>query len=235
MSKEGPLQRVPFFYGDDFEFPAADSATAEGVLALGGEVSVLSLRRAYSQGVFPWPVDPRYPILWFSPPERCIFELDHFHVSRSLKKVIQRGHFEVRFDTAFEEVIGHCATTRRDGYGTWIDQRMLPAYVALFELGRHDNLSAHSVEVFLDDELVGGLYGIAYGGVFTGESMFHRVDNASKVALFALVERMKECAFSLLDAQVPNPHLTQMGAEIISRARFLERLESTSGDDCLLS
>ncbi len=235
MSQDPPMRRVPFFDGDEFEFPAAGETTAEGVIAMGGEITVRSLRRAYGQGFFPWPVDPHYPVLWFSPPERCIFELDAVKVSRSLRRELRSDRFEVRFDTAFDQVIDGCASAQKDGCGTWIDERMKPGYLALHKDGRRDCLSAHSVEAWTEGQLVGGLYGIAVGGVFTGESMFFREANASKVAFVALVERMRERGFDHMDAQVHNEHLDSLGASVISREEFQERLSATRYNDCRLT
>jgi leucyl/phenylalanyl-tRNA--protein transferase len=235
MSGETTLTRIPFVEGDDFEFPAADQTTSEGVIVIGGEVTVRSLRKAYGQGFFPWPVDRRYPILWFSPPKRCIFELNALKISRSLRREIRSNRFEIRYDTAFEEVLESCASVRKDGFGTWIDARMQPGYVALHHDGRRDCLSVHSVETWLDGQLVGGLYGVAVGGVFTGESMFFTESNASKVALFALIERMKERGFDHLDAQVHSEHLESLGARIIPRTEFLARLAKVRNQDCRLS
>lgn len=235
MSQDTPMTRVPFFEGDEFAFPAPDQATAEGVIAMGGDITVRSLRRAYGLGFFPWPVEPGYPILWFSPPERCIFELDAVKISRSLRRELRSERFEVRFDTAFDRVIDACASARKDGFGTWIDHRMKPGYRALHKDGRRDSLSAHSVEAWAEGRLVGGLYGIAVGGVFTGESMFFRETNASKVALVALLERMRERGFDHLDAQVHNDHLVSLGASVISREAFQERLNTVRYNDCRLT
>ncbi|HIA03751.1 MAG TPA: leucyl/phenylalanyl-tRNA--protein transferase [Myxococcales bacterium] len=235
MSQDPPMTRVPFFEGDEFEFPVADQATAEGVIAMGGEITVRSLRRAYGLGFFPWPVDPRYPILWFSPPERCIFELDAVKISRSLRRELRGARFEVRFDTAFDQVLEACASARKDGFGTWIDDRMKPGYLALHKDGRRDCLSAHSIEAWAGGRLVGGLYGIAVGGVFTGESMFFRETNASKVALVALIERMRERGFDHLDAQIHNQHLDSLGASVIPREEFQARLTAARYNDCRLT
>ena len=199
--------------GEEFVFPPHKCATEDGVLAIGGALTPTTLRRAYGQGIFPWPVDPSLPVLWFSPPERYVIELDGLHVSRSLKKVIRSGRFDVRVNTAFERVIRACAVIARPRQaGTWIDERMVRAYVALHREQAQDGIAAHSIEAWEGDRLVGGLYGVAIGGVFSGESMFSLEPNASKVALVGLVDRMRQSGMELLDCQVYTEHLESMGA-----------------------
>jgi leucyl/phenylalanyl-tRNA--protein transferase len=213
--------------GEDFQFPPASTASPEGVLVIGGVLSPKTLCRAYTQGIFPWPVDPDYPVFWFCPPQRMVIELDGLHVSRSLRKVIQSGRFEVRMDTAFERVVRGCsAVERADQDGTWIDERMVEAYLALHELGVVDGVSVHSVEVWENGQLVGGLYGVSVGGVFSGESMFTLTPNASKVALVGLVERMVVGGMAFLDCQVHTEHLASMGGTLIDREEYLERLSA---------
>lgn len=170
---------------------------------------------AYSRGIFPM-ADADGEIAWFSPDPRCIFPLDEFHVPRSTRQAVERGGFEIRIDTSFREVMLGCAA-REDG--TWISEEILEVYCALHDLG-----CAHSVEAWRDGQLAGGLYGVALGGAFFGESMFHRATNASKVALVALVERMKSRGFVLLDTQWITPHLAMFGATDIPREQYLHLL-----------
>jgi leucyl/phenylalanyl-tRNA--protein transferase len=171
---------------------------------------------AYRTGVFPM-ADEDGEIYWFSPDPRCVFELDGFRVPRSLRQVIRRGAFDVRIDTSFDDVIRACAARAE---GTWISARIMAVYS---ELHRHGFV--HSVESWQRDELVGGLYGVTIGGAFFGESMFHRVSDASKVALVALVDRLRDRGFMLLDTQWSTPHLKRFGAVEISRREYLRRLE----------
>ncbi|HMQ16958.1 MAG TPA: leucyl/phenylalanyl-tRNA--protein transferase [Phycisphaerae bacterium] len=171
--------------------------------------------QAYCAGAFPM-ADHRGRIRWFSPDPRCIIELDRFHVPRTLRKTVRRGVFELRSDTAFAEVIAACAER---GEGTWISPRIIRLYTALHAMG-----FAHSVEAWKDGRLAGGLYGVAIGGAFFGESMFHRVTDASKVALVALVQRLRERGFGLLDNQWLTPHLARFGAVEIPREEYLRRL-----------
>lgn len=171
---------------------------------------------AYAQGIFPMDVEGQ--IQWFSPDPRAIIPLDGFHASRNLRQTYRSGRFEVRFDTCFEDVIRQCARRQE---GTWISKEIVDAYTALYELG-----FAHSVESWHGGELAGGLYGVALGGAFFGESMFHRKTDASKIALLALVERMKERGFTLLDIQFLTPHLTRFGAVEIPRRQYLIRLQA---------
>jgi leucyl/phenylalanyl-tRNA--protein transferase len=213
--------------GEDFQFPPARTASPEGIVVIGGVLSPKTLCRAYSQGIFPWPVDPDYPVFWFCPPQRMVIELDRLHLSRSLRKVIQSRRFEVRMDTAFERVVRACAAVERaDQDGTWIDERMVKAYLALHGQGVVDGVSAHSVEAWEEGQLVGGLYGVSVGGVFSGESMFALKPNASKVALAGLVERMLAAEMALLDCQVETDHLASMGGTLIDREEYLERLSA---------
>jgi len=229
------MSRVAVFVGDDFEFPPGESANEDGVLGLGGDVTPASIRRAYRRGIFPWPVGRDYPILWFCPGERCVFRVDQVSPSRRLKQLIKQQHFDIRFDTAFPEVMLGCAEPRDDDGGTWIDDRMFPAYTQLFNQPMQDNVRAHSIEAWRNGELVGGVYGLAIGRVFTGESMFFREANASKVAFMALAERMKERGFVLLDGQVWSDHLGSLGAEMIDRSEFLELLFAVRDDECPLT
>jgi leucyl/phenylalanyl-tRNA--protein transferase len=199
-------------------FPPPDLAEPDGLLAVGGDLSPARLLLAYSLGIFPW-FNAGDPLLWWSPDPRCILEAEELHVSASLAKVLRRGIFSVTFDRCFPEVISACAEGRRAGGGTWITPEMEAAYCRLHEMG-----FAHSVECWRDGELVGGLYGVSLGRCFFGESMFHRVSDASKVAFVTLVRTLSERGCELIDCQMPNPHLASLGARGISRQDFLERL-----------
>jgi leucyl/phenylalanyl-tRNA--protein transferase len=199
-------------------FPDARDAVKRGphagLVAVGGDMSVPRLLLAYRSGLFPWTANP---VTWWSPDPRGIIELDQFHVSRSLARTLRKGGFEVTFNRAFREVITACAKTRRPG--GWISPEFITAYTALHEAGH-----AHSVECWRAGELVGGVYGVAVGGLFAGESMFHKADDASKVALFHLVGRLRERGFILFDTQMVTPVTRQLGATEISRATYLRRL-----------
>jgi leucyl/phenylalanyl-tRNA--protein transferase len=193
----------------------------EGIVAYGGDLSPSRLMLAYRMGIFPW-YSINDPILWWSPDPRLILELGDFKLSRSLRKKISQ--FEIRFDSAFSEVIRECATAPRRGQnGSWIVPEMIEAYENLHALGY-----AHSVEAYHNGALVGGLYGVSLGKVFCGESMFAKVSDASKVALAVLVEYLKRREFDFIDCQVPTVHLKSLGAKEISRSVFLERLAKTS-------
>lgn len=202
-------------------FPSVDLAlkNPDGLLAVGGCLSVERLLNAYKLGIFPW-FNPDEPILWWSPDPRLVLFPEHLYVSRSLKKIIRKNLFSVSFDTAFSNVLEGCASPRPDGLGTWLSPEMQHAYTELHRLGY-----AHSIETWLGDELVGGLYGVALGQVFFGESMFHTKTDASKVAFVYLVERLKDWGYQLIDCQVHTDHLASLGAEDISRQEFSTLLE----------
>ena len=208
----------PILLDDRLWFPDARDAVKRGphagLVAVGGDLSVPRLLLAYRSGLFPWTADP---VTWWSPDPRGIIELNAFHVSRSLARTLRKGGFEVSFDRAFREVITACAKTRRPG--GWITPEFIQAYTVLHEAGH-----AHSVECWRAGELVGGVYGVAVGGLFAGESMFHRASDASKVALFHLVGRLRERSFMLFDTQMVTPVTRQLGATEISRAKYLQRL-----------
>lgn len=200
-------------------FPPPESATEEGLIAVGGDFSPERLLLAYGQGIFPWPAQG-YPLLWFSPDPRFVLEVKKAHLSRSLRKVVRQGRFDVRFDSAFDDVMQFCASTYRPGQGgTWITDELMQGYTRLFEKGY-----AHSVEAYLDEELVGGLYGVSLGRVFFGESMFSLVDNASKVAFATLLAHMKRWGMPLVDCQVHTDHLERFGGVHWDRRRFLQTL-----------
>ena len=193
-----------------------ERADATGLVAIGGDLSPERLLEAYRRGIFPW-YDEGLPICWWSPDPRAIFELNRFHVSRRLQRTCRSGRFQVSVDQAFSEVIRGCAD--RPGQGTWITSEMVDAYEALHRLGH-----AHSVEVWKDNRLAGGIYGVAVGGLFAGESMFSRCSDASKVALVHLVDRLRERGFQLFDIQFLNAHTDRLGAVEIPRMEYLARL-----------
>ncbi len=201
-----------------FRFPDPRQADADGLLATGGDLEPPTVLAAYRQGVFPWPADD-VDLLWWSPDPRAVLPPDGVHVSRSLARTLRRGGFRVTINAAFEDVIAGCAAPRRTEDETWITPGLRAAYVRLHELGW-----AHSVEVWADGALAGGLYGVAIGGLFAAESMFTRVRDASKVALVALAQRARAVGVSLIDVQLPTPHLASMGALTISREHYLRVL-----------
>jgi len=205
-------------------FPPVHLATEEGLLAVGGDLSPERLLLAYRNGIFPW-YNPGEPILWWSPDPRLVLFPEELHVSRSLRRVLRRKTFQVTFNTRFREVIAACARAKRPtGEGTWITAEMEAAYCRLNDMGY-----AHSVESWQDGRLVGGLYGIALGRCFFGESMFTRTSNASKVAFVTLVRRLQALDFKLIDCQVHTQHLTSFGAREIPRKEFLKRIQEGVG------
>jgi leucyl/phenylalanyl-tRNA--protein transferase len=200
-------------------FPDPRLAGPEGLLAVGGDLSPQRLLLAYSLGIFPW-YGRGEPLLWWSPDPRCVIVPREVHVSRRLERTLRQGRFAVTCNRAFDRVIDACAEIRlQSGEETWLVPEMQSAYRRLHALGY-----AHSVEVWLDGELAGGLYGVAAGKFFFGESMFHQATDASKVALVSLCRHLAAQRFELFDCQVPNPHLFRMGAIQLSRAAFLDRL-----------
>ena len=203
------------------EFPALNLALREpnGLLAAGGDLSSARLLAAYRHGCFPW-YEQGQPILWWSPDPRTVLLPANLHISRSLRKVLRSDQFSVTFDRNFSEVIHACAQPRDAQHGTWITSAIQNAYIALHQQG-----VAHSVEVWHDDELVGGLYGIALGQLFFGESMFSRMSNASKVGFTTLVKHLTDAGFVLIDCQMPTEHLSNFGAESITRTEFADYLQ----------
>ncbi|WP_339648541.1 leucyl/phenylalanyl-tRNA--protein transferase [uncultured Salegentibacter sp.] len=204
------------------KFPPISEADEQGLLAIGGDLSIPRLIYAYNHGIFPW-YDDSQPVLWWSPDPRMVLFPEKLKVSKSMKKLFKKEAFKVTFDTDFERVIEACAEIRREGqHGTWITPEIIKSYRELHEF----NL-ARSVEVWQDDKLVGGLYGIYLKEqqVFCGESMFARVSNASKYGFITLVNQLKDEGVKLIDCQVYTKHLESLGAEEISRARFLKYLE----------
>ena len=189
-----------------------------GLLAAGGDLSPRRLLDAYGRGIFPWFGDDD-PLLWWSPDPRMVLFVDELHVSRSLRRVIKSARFDVRFDTRFIDVMRACGEPRPDQDGTWITAEMIAAYSRLWELGH-----AHSIESWADGELVGGLYGVAIGRMFFGESMFARRTDASKVAFVAAVRQLSRWGFRLVDCQMPTAHLASLGAREVPRAEFLRHV-----------
>ena len=205
-------------------FPAANAALSEpnGLLAFGGDLSVERLLLAYKNGIFPWFSDGE-PILWWSPDPRGILPLDQFNCSSSLRKLVRKQTFRVTLNMDFDSVIERCATIPRADNGTWITQTMIDAYKRL-----HTHGYAHSIEVWKDDDLVGGLYGVAVGAVFCGESMFSDVSNTSKLAFWYLVDLMKTAGADFIDCQMQNPHLQSLGCIEISREQFHKKLSASA-------
>jgi len=203
--------------GKVIDFPDPNLARPDGLVALGGDLSIERLLQGYRRGIFPWSIDP---ITWWSPDPRAVFDLQNLHIPRRMAQVMRQKIFELSFDTAFEEVICHCAAPGPGREETWISAPFIQAYRAL-----HRGGIAHSVEVWQKGELVGGLYGVAIGGFFAGESMFHSVTNASKIALFHLLHHLRDRGFVLFDTQVSTSHTRSLGAIDIPRADYLHRLE----------
>lgn len=222
-----PTFSLPLLDPDpDAPFPPAASALREpdGLLAFGGDLSLRRLLNAYRHGIFPWYSEGQ-PILWWCPDPRMVFRTEGVWLSSRFRRTLARSHWELRADTAFAEVIDACARVPRPGQrGTWITADMGKAYVALHRLGH-----AHSVEVFEGAKLVGGIYGVAIGRMFFGESMFSGESGGSKVALAGLALRLREWGWPLIDAQVENDHLLSLGAERWPRERFLAQVHELAG------
>jgi leucyl/phenylalanyl-tRNA--protein transferase len=209
------------------EFPPATTANRDGLVAVGGDLSTERLLLAYRSGIFPWPIFDDDLMTWFSPDPRAILELNELRVSRSLQKVLRRQTFTVTLNRDFASVINACAAPGPGRMSTWITRDLLRAYLELHRSGH-----AHSVECWVDGELAGGLYGVAIGGLFAGESMFSRVTNASKVALVYLVKRLESRNYALLDIQQGTPHMLTMGGKLIPRTTYLARLRTALERDC---
>ena len=211
------LSSYPPVLSEQDPLPDPETASPEGLVAVGGGLSVERLREAYSKGIFPWSAAPP---TWWSPDPRAVLEFGDLRAPRRLAQKIRQQRFRITFDQAFDQVIAACAEQPRRGETTWISPVLESAYKKLHRAG-----DAHSVEAWAEDgRLVGGVYGVASGAAFAGESMFHTEPDASKVALHALVVRLKEQGFLLFDVQVLNPFTSQMGAREIPRREFLERL-----------
>jgi leucyl/phenylalanyl-tRNA--protein transferase len=195
------------------------------LVAVGGDFSVERLLAAYQRGIFPWTV---HPITWWSPDPRGIIELDEFHVSESLAKVVRQGVFKVTTDTAFAAVMEACAAPDEKRQGVWITREFIEAYTRLHRAGH-----AHSIECWREGKLVGGVYGVAVGGLFAGESMFHRANNASKVALYHLVDHLRAHGFALFDIQMATAATAPLGARNIPRTEYLQRLAAAVRLSCM--
>ena len=210
-----------YFLSKELYFPPVEEASYEGILAVGGDLSVERLMLAYRNGIFPW-FDAEEPILWWSPSERMVVYPRDYKVSKSMRNILNRNIFEVTINKDFSSVISNCQKMERKGQdGTWITDDIIKSYTELHQLG-----NAISFEVWQNNELVGGLYGIDLGHVFCGESMFSKVPNASKVAFVKLVEYLKLRNYKLLDCQIHNDHLEKLGAFEISRSAFIRILKS---------
>ena len=206
---------------ENLEFPSVDKATNEGLLAVGGDLSTARLIAAYEHGVFPW-FNPGDMILWWAPPQRAIIPLDGIKIHKSMRNELNKKRYKITYDTRFEDVVKGCALAKRgeENPETWISNDIHQAYCNLHKLGL-----AHSVEVWKDSELVGGLYGVSIGSMFFGESMFSKSTNASKVALIHLAQTLKQWNFGPIDCQIMNDHLASLGAIEIERSDFQETLK----------
>lgn len=218
---------VALLEADSCEFPAVEQADDDlgGLLAVGGDLSVERLKCAYSSGIFPW-YSEGDPLLWWSPPQRCIIEPEQFHCSRSLYKKVRKGGFYLRYNSCFETVVSNCArrgTVTRNQDSTWILPAMRRAYQALHHRG-----IAHSVELWDDQQLVAGLYGVQVGALFCGESMYSDIRDGSKLLLYYFCQDLSGAGFSALDCQISNPHLLSLGATTESRQQFIARLSAAS-------
>ncbi len=218
---------MPLFkLNENLLFPDPQLAEENGLLAVGGDLTSSRLLLAYEHGIFPW-FNPEDPILWWSPDPRFVLYPHELKVSKSMRSVIKKGVFEISFDSAFEEVITQCSVTKREGeHGSWITDEMRTAYTELHKLGM-----AHSVEAWQDGELVGGLYGVALGSIFFGESMFHHVSNASKAAFIHLVGKLTEWGFDIIDCQLHTNHLHSLGGKEMPRSEYLSVLGQTLKND----
>ncbi|WP_298368504.1 leucyl/phenylalanyl-tRNA--protein transferase [uncultured Lutibacter sp.] len=208
-----------YLLSNNLVFPPVNLANEDGILAIGGDLSVDRLLLAYKSGIFPW-YNPGEPIIWYSPDPRMVLFPKDLKISKSMKQVIKKGEFKITYNKNFKEVISNCKTIERnDQGGTWITDEMQQAYIELHKKG-----IAKSVEVWRENELVGGLYGVDLGTIFCGESMFSKVSNTSKLAFIYLVQKLETENYKLIDCQVYNNHLANLGAEEISRESFLKYL-----------
>lgn len=210
-----PIIWLPDDFSGPFPSPRLSMLDPDGLLAAGGNLRPATILQAYSQGIFPW-YSGNQPILWWSPDPRCVLFPEKFHVSRSLRRTLNRQPYDIRIDTAYRDVMLACAEPRPDQNGTWITDEMLDAYCTLHAMG-----FAHSVECWRDNCLVGGIYGLTLGNIFFGESMFSRMKDASKVAMHYICTEIKP---ALIDAQVYSPHLGTLGAELVDRENYIRIL-----------
>ena len=220
------MSDVLWLEDSNVDFPPVENALSDpdGLLAVGGDLTIDRLLEAYPKGIFPW-YEEDQPILWWSPDPRCVLFPKDFHLSHSFKKKLRKQPFNITADTAFADVIQQCAKIRENREGTWITEAINTSFNQLHALG-----VAHSVEVWEGETLVGGLYGIAMGGVFFGESMFSLRPDASKFALYTLTQKLNEFGFHLIDCQVHNDHLESLGATTISRQQFITHLDNHISD-----
>jgi len=218
------MSQLTMLHNDDINFPPVHLALTEpdGLLAVGGDLTSQRLIKAYQQGIFPW-FNEGDPLMWWSPARRCVIYCSDFYVNKSFNKFLKKCEFTITINHAFEAVINHCRLPRKDDCGTWIDDQMTKAYVGL-----HNQKIAHSVEIWHDNTLVGGLYGVFVNNTFCGESMFSLMPNASKTALLALSKFMQKHDVLLIDCQIDNPHLSSLGAVLIPRREFVSHLSSTN-------
>lgn len=213
---------IPWLDESDIQFPPIEFALDEpnGLLCAGGDLSIHTLLQAYSSGIFPWYSDPD-PILWWSPSPRSIIKPNEIHISKSMKKLLKKRPFSISCDKAFIDVMHYCAEPRNYTDETWITEDMVNAYCKLHNAGY-----AHSIEVWQEEELVGGLYGVALGCVFFGESMFSNISNASKIGFIQLSQALEYCGFELIDCQVSSAHLDSLGAHEVDRTEFKSLLKA---------
>lgn len=216
------MAQLTLLNNDEIDFPPVEYALTDpdGLLAIGGDLSTARLEQAYRHGIFPW-FNEGDPLMWWSPSQRCVILCAEFNLNKTFKKFLRKTSFKVTLNQDFNAVISHCRLPRKNEAGTWIDTNMTTAYNQL-----HVNGRAHSVEVWDNNELVGGLYGIFTNNTFCGESMFSKVPNASKTALYALSIFLLAHDIALIDCQIENPHLVSLGAKIISRQQFISHLSS---------
>jgi leucyl/phenylalanyl-tRNA--protein transferase len=208
------------------EFPPLEATDEQGLLAVGGDLEISSLLLAYSQGIFPWPISVMDPLAWFSPDPRGILEYQDLHISKSMQKLINKNIYEVRFNTNFPEVITNCALAknRKDELGTWITEKIVDSYIDFHYAGH-----AYSVETYLKgtDKLVGGMYGVYVNGSISGESMFYKENNASKMALIALMQHLHKNGIDWLDTQMVTPVVKALGGKEVPRDEFLKKLKNS--------
>lgn len=205
-------------------FPPIEEATEDGLVAIGGDLEIDTLKAAYQQGIFPWPISVELPLAWFSPDPRGILEFQDLHLSRSFEKFLKKNTFTVTFNQAFSEIIRACAVISRKGQrDTWITPQIIKGYEKLFEFGE-----AYSVDVWQEDQLVGGLYGVVMGEFVSGESMFMKEDNASKLALYSLIQVLLKNGVKRLDTQMVTPVVEQFGGKYIPRKQFIKSLKDVN-------
>ena len=208
-----------FQLGEDYIFPHPSNADKHGIVAYGGDLNPLRILEAYKSGIFPW-FESDQKLMWWSPDPRMILYADKFKVSKSFKAFLKKSNYKVTFNKDFELVINSCANIKRiNQKGTWITEGLIKSFIDLHEMGK-----AISVEVWEDDDIVGGLYGLDLDDVFCGESMFSKSSNASKIALYYLTKELRKNNYRFIDCQVPSEHLKSLGGEIISRSNFLDLL-----------